>query len=268
MLGLHSYHRDRKPLFGAASIHPTLWNYATSIYLLNDLQTKGTDAKNVNNLTFGAGAAQPSWGYNNGGQALTFDGGDTCDGTVTTVNAFPVWCATSITVGSVAASQGTVSVGSNTGTAFFTIFVTTTNIAWQLRTLDGSTGTFLLNGPASAVGNVYHCAAVSRSDTDHTLFVNGQMYTSATTAGGSWSNLVNGGIGELKRTSVGSQMTGAVHWGAWGLRDPGNAFLRDLTIRPYDYLYGALPNIPNALFGMTAAAANEQHYLMTLGAGS
>lgn len=238
--------RSLNPRFkppGRPNPHPTLLRCATSIWTLHDFANSAKDWKGVNDLTFGTTTARPTWGTRVAGTALTFDGGDDCNGALaTSVSAFPVWVACSFYVGSVAASQAAIGLGSAAvaNGAQCTIYNTTTNVLYQIRNVDVGTNA-TATGPTAVVGGVYHCAAISRAQTDHKLFVNGQLFTSATDVGASWTAIVNGAIGELKRSTASALLTGGVHWAAYGVLDPGDAFLQQLSSRPFDLLYQAKP---------------------------
>lgn len=248
----------KKPYGAPYSIHPILRRYATSIYPLNRPTGRAEDALGQNHIPFSAAAAMPNWNGRAAQPALCFDGGDDASGAiVSTVNAFPLWIGVGFTCDNFGALQAPFSIGTSDAANPMRIeFRQNTNstINFLCRILFGGVGANF-TGATVSIGSVNHCVAITRGQTDHTTFINGQKTTSATDVGTSWSTAVNIAIGANKANVIQSQITGGVLWAAFGQSDPGNQFLQDLSINPWRYLYAPQRRVN---YGQAAVAATTR----------
>lgn len=237
------YSLERKPRYIPEVIHPRLRSSATSIWVLNKRLNTAFDTKRVNDLTFGATTASPRYGVRSGGDGLVFDGGDTCDGTVTNITAYPIWMSCSFTLESLTAQTSIFSLGSATlsGGGFLMFdFQPGTGITARTRqTIAGSINQIVLDA-SPTVGKVYHVSYVARSQTDYTAWVNGRKLTSAGDVGAIFDGFPRFAIGGLLRATTNQfPLTGIVYWGAYGIIDPGDTFLQSLSQNPWQYLFPA-----------------------------
>jgi hypothetical protein len=105
--------------------------------------------------------------------------------------------------------------------------------------LDGTGAAQVLSSIVPAPGQIYHCVGITRSRSDHTLFVNGVKNVDTTDVGTSFSGFVRGSIGAFLRGSTFTSFLtgGGVYWAAYGTKDPGDVFLGALSMNPWAYLY-------------------------------
>lgn len=248
-------------------IHPLLRMYATSVWPLERTEKRAEDrVSGVNPLIFGTGIAEPHWGYRAEGPCLTFDGTDTTAlGTVVVNNSYPIWLAGSFIFDSNLTDNTLVGLGSEGGTAAFTLIGTdfAGGTLWgRFRKTDGGIRADVI-GPVAVNGKLYHCSFITRGNTSHTLFVNGAKFTSATDVGaGAFANQIKMSIGVSNRQSIFTAwLTGGVYWAAYGRVDPGDVFLRNLSIDPWKYLYAPRKRIFLSSFtGIQFDAASSSGY--------
>lgn len=238
---------------------------ATSVYALTNDIDRAKDWNGRTNLAYQAGAAKPLFSGHSAGLGLICDGGDECYATVPTVTAPPAWMACSFRVGSVAASQAGCGLGSSNPTfgAFMAFLLNSGSgrIMVQIRLFDGASATDI-DGPTAIIGKVYHCAFVTRAANDHVLYVNGIRYAS-TTSITTGSSFVTMGIGCLRRAATSFQLTGQTYWAAYGTRDPGERFLRELSVNPWRHLF---KDNTRSIIGFLAADFNRRRRVF-IGAG-
>lgn len=229
---------------GPVIVHPMLAGSAVSLYPLSDRFLGCTDYKRANILTFGTTTAAPAWGDRRHGRCLTFDGGDTAinSSLTATVSAFPTWVAGGCVddtdgSGATIAPIGLSGVG-DASTCNFGVRRLSASATWNVSVNNLSAGTpASINTVPAITGQATHFAAITRSATGHTVFQDGQKFTSSTNIGSTFSGWSRFSVGVLARNTPVNHMTGGVFWAAFGTTDPGDVFLRDLSINPWKYLY-------------------------------
>lgn len=112
-------------------------------------------------------------------------------------------------------------------------YTSTSVSGWGRHTLSGADAA--INGPTAVVGQCYAAVHISRSATNHVLYVNGVRYAGSTDAGVTGDSIANFVIGASNRNTTpifyGKQnvMLGFVHQGY----DPGDDWMRNFSLNPW-----------------------------------
>ena len=115
-------------------------------------------------------------------------------------------------------------------------FTATRVSGWGRHTLSGLD--CAIDGPTAVIGQCYAAVHISRSATDHVLYVNGVRYTSTSNAGATGDSIANFVIGASNRNTTpifyGKQnvMLGFIHQGY----DPGDDWMRAFSLNPWSLL--------------------------------
>lgn len=246
-----------------ARIHPELARRANGVFVFDGSMRDAL--LGAVTLSFGSGTAAPTWGVRAGGYGLVFDGSsDLASGTLLVAPAaLGLWIACSLSFDTVpvAAADAFALTHAIASGGFFRIGSDASgNLRGVVRTATaGTVGT--VTGAAIEQGKVYNCVFISRTRTEHVLYINGARFSVATDIGATFTaGLETIAAGALVLNTNTLFFDGCAHWGVYGTKDPGDGFLQALSINPYRFLFAPEPRIwVPVSSNFTLAIANLAH---------
>jgi len=223
---------------GASFLSKEIRNRFSSFYLFNDASTTKKDLIGGNNLTYGAGSQSSFHGYY--GKGEKFDGTKYLENRSISPNVtgFPLFmfvCAQDegdiVTDNEIISLSPWVSGFTNS----YMIFRggSSTNAVGAIMT-DGGFASYSKSSKAIP-SRIYSAALIMRSITDFTLFVNGERMIQLQTLASGFSTKNSIVIGAGSNGS--SKYYGGIFSAGWGIVDPGDDFLRRLTLNPTGVIF-------------------------------
>lgn len=223
---------------GSSFISKEVRKNFTSFYLFGDNSSTKRDLIGNNNLTIVGGNTKTFYGRNGLGEKFEGDKYFVNRSISPTITGFPLFLYVDVQ------DDGDISLDNE----ILSLSPWITNYTKQYEIFRGGLGTYrigavMTDGSYSSYSNnskpvlsrAYTASLVMRSITDFTLFVNGEKLTPFQTLANGFSNKNSIVVGANSNGS--SKFVGGIFSFGWGIIDPGDDFLRRLTMNPTSVIF-------------------------------